>query len=61
MAEIERKVSQLRKTFTGEVLKKHYWETEASVDKLFTESSNAETTNILKTIEDKHLESKLTS
>jgi len=54
-------VSQIRKTFTAEVLKKHYWETEASVDKLFTASSNAEVTYILKTIEDRNLESKLTN
>ena len=50
LVEIETKVARLRKNFTGQVLSKHCWETEASVDKLFAESSCAEVTSILKGI-----------
>ena len=61
LTEIERKVSYLRQKFTTLVLQKHYWETEKSVDRLFNENSNAEVTNILKTIEKKNIETKLSN
>ena len=61
LAEIESKVITLRKNFTSTVLQKHYWETEATVDKLFTDNSSAEVSSILKKIEGKNLESKLTT
>ena len=54
-------MSQLRKKFTSHVLQKHYWETEKSVDRLFKESSNAEVTSILKSIEKKNVENKLST
>ena len=52
---------ELRRGFTEKILSKHVHETEASVDKLFQESSCAEVSNILKTIGKKNDESKLSS
>ena len=58
LAKIEKHVRVAREHFTAQLLKKRCWESQEGVDKLFNEGSNAEISNILKTIEKSHKQSK---